>query len=236
MRALLVVPLVLLAPLAVPLAMLEGCKGNDGTPGDAAVSSASGSGSISGSASADDAGPHTYGDLTDDEITDALKRKRVIAVVRTRTLQREDVGTKNEGIRYELELIKPLNGSPPSETIQRGPDAWMAVGRVYAVVIDRRYLRLLVRAVEVPEEKIKDFSLALEARIVKIAPIVAASASADDGDDDDPPSPSGSTSGSASSKPSSSASGKPSAAPSAKPTVSTTTAPPKPTTSASAKK
>src|SRR4051794_10582209 len=170
MRALFVLPLVLLAPLAVPL---EGCKGTDGAPGGAASGSASGSVSGSGSAAADDAGPHTYGDLTDDEITDALKRKRVIAVVRTKTLQREDVGTKNEGIRYELELIKPLNGSPPSETIQRGPDAIMAIGRVYAVVIDRRYLRLLVRAVEVPEEKIKDFSLALEARITKITPVVA---------------------------------------------------------------
>jgi hypothetical protein len=232
MRALLVFPLVLLAPLVI----FEGCKDGAGTGPDAVASTSS---SLSASASASDSGPHTYGDLTEEEITDALKRKRVIAIVRVKAAAHDDVGTKNESIRYELELIKPLNGSPPSESIQRGAEAAMVVGRPYAVVIDRRYLRLLVRAVEIPEEKIKDVAASLEASITKIAPLVAASASADDADDDAPPSPS--ASGSASTKPSSSSSGSASAKPSvsakpstsAKPSVAVTA--PKPPASVSAK-
>jgi hypothetical protein len=238
MRALLVVSLSLLAPL--PFVVGVGCKDEPSTAGDAATS-------VSASASATDAGPpvdagpHTYGDLTEEEITDALKRKRVIAIVRPKSMKREDVGTKNEAIRYELDLVKPLNGSPPSECMQRGAEAQMAPGRVYAVVIDRAYMRLLIRAVEVQEDKLKDVATALEASITKIAPIVAASASADDADDDDAP-PSGSTS--ASTKPSASASAKPSASASAKPSVTasakppasmTAGTPPKPTASTSVK-
>jgi hypothetical protein len=218
MRALLVLPLVLLAPLVV----MEGCKDNPGAATDAA-----GSTSVSASASAV---PPIFGVLSDDEVTDALKRKRVIAIVRVKSLSHDDPGTKNESIRYAIEVVKTLNGAPPTETIERGTTATMVVGKAYAVVIDRRYLRLLVRAVEVAEDKIPGIAAGIEVAIAKIAPIVAASASAFEDDDDVPPIASGSASGSVSANPSTSASGsastKPSASVSAKPSASTTAKPP----------
>ena len=207
MRALLVLPLVLLAPLLV----MDGCKDNNGATTDAVAST-------SASAAEVDAGPPIFGVLTDEEVTDALKRKRVIALVRVKSLAHDDPGTKNESLRYELELVKPLNGSPPTETIQRGAEASMVVGHTYAVVIDRRYLRLLVRAVEVPEDKLRGTAAGLEVTIAKIAPMVVASASAEDADDDAPPTASASVRTSASA--SGSASAKPSASVSAKPTAS----------------
>ncbi|MEO7095822.1 MAG: hypothetical protein ABI175_21360 [Polyangiales bacterium] len=224
MRAPLLVSLVLLGPVLVG-SLASGCKENTGATPDAA----SPSGSPSPSTAATDAGPPIYGVLTDEEITDALKRKRVIALVRVKAQAHDDVGTKNEAIRSTVEVIKALNSAPPAEAVERGATSTLVVGKAYAVVIDRRYLRLLVRAVEVADDKLGGTALGLEETIAKIAPIVAAAASADIADDDDDAPPSSSGSGSASAKPSAStsASTKPSASTSAstKPSVTVTAKP-----------
>lgn len=166
MRALALWLLVGATPFALPLVS---CKSGDGGASDAAAPPAP-----------SDSAPHTYGDLTDVELRDAVVRERVIAMVRPQSSVREDLGTKNEATRYELMLLKPLLGSPPSNAVRHGEGAPLVIGRAYVVIVDRHAYRELVRAVEVPEDKLRDVAQNLADRLVKaVAAAASAQASAD---------------------------------------------------------
>lgn len=196
----------LLLPLAiVPGLPLSGCPGkNSGTSGpDAPIASGS----------APEA-PHDYGTLTDDEIKDAIARKAIVAIVRVAAARPLDVGTKSASIQYDLDLVRPLTGSPPSQAQRLETGASLGVGRPYAVIIERVLAaKQIVRAVEIEESKLRE---AADAYRTRADALVAAALSASPSSSQSvAPSASVSVSATPSSKPS----GKPSAAPSGKPSA-----------------
>ncbi len=168
MRALVLWIVVSGTPFALSLVS---CKSGEVTTNDATPSAAP-----------SDSAPHAYGDLTDTELRDAVLHEQVIAMVRPQSSVREDLGTKNEATRYELLLLKPLLGSPPSNAIRHGEGLTLVIGRAYVVIVDRHAFRELVRAVEVPEDKLRDVAAALVDRLAKsTAEVASAQASADVG-------------------------------------------------------
>ena len=142
-------------------------------PADSAAASASAAGSVAVVVASNL--PHDYGDLTEAEIAHAIDEEYVIAMVRVGSFVLEGQGTKSAAIRYEVDLLQPMLGSPSSNVMQYGEHPTLAVGRVYAMIVNRK--RASVHAVEVPEHTYKDFGRALAERVER-ASVAAAEASA----------------------------------------------------------